>query len=356
MKIPEGPYDINPKWLTDKLTQRGIIRDVEVSSIEVEPLSGIGLTAEISRLCLAYRGSGDAIPKSVIAKFSVASERRWSMREFRLYEREVRFYEEFSERVEIRTPKSYYSFFDPETADHILLIEDISHARPGDRFAGCSTDDADLAVREIAGFHAQWWDSSELERKSWLVVPHLRQTYHEIYQQSWGAFIEKAAEVMSPAMLEIGEALCEKYLMVTRRLFDPPVTILHRDYHLDNFFFDLENEPGTFAVIDWQWVTKGRGAYDIAYFLATNLEPIAGRKAEARLLRTYYQTLKRGGIQNYEFREFFDDYRRGVLATFVQYATITGIGLFDDKLEQVLSTLMRRIITTVLELNCGELL
>jgi len=356
VEIPNGPDAIEPEWLTGILRENGVLPDGEVASVDVEPLSGKGLTSVLARLHVSYRYAGAGAPVTMIVKFSCASELRDIMRLLHTYEREVCFYREIADRVSLRTPRCYYSAFDPETADHVLLLEEISDARPGDQFAGCSIEDAMLAVRKIAEFHAKWWESDELESMSWLVVPELQQIYHDNYRACWDSFVERADGDLPEEMRAIGEALRDAYQEVTAPLFDPPCTIIHRDFHLDNLFFDLDGDPGTLAVFDWQWVTKGRSAYDVAFFSSLNLDPSVRREREIELLHSYRNALLGAGVHTYAFERLFDDYRRGVLATFVQIAGVTGLGLFDDKLELVRETLIRRTVSAVLDLNCGELL
>lgn len=353
--IPNGPEAIEPSWLTRILRKAGALTTGSVSSIGVEPLTGKGIASTLVRLRICYRDTSHSVPATMIAKFSCPSELRDVMRSLRTYEREVRFYREIADGVAVRTPRCYYSAFDTETADHILLLEEITGARAGDMFAGCSAEDAELAIRTIAEFHARWWESDDLEEMEWLVVPHLQQTYQETYREYWGSFVERADGVLSAEMRAIGDALCDRYQEVTAPLFDPPCTMLHRDYQLDNLFFDLGGEPGTLAVFDWQWVTKGRGAYDVAFFAALNLDPSTRRATEIELLHGYQKVLEGSGVKNYTFAQVFNDYRRGIIATFAQVAQVTGLGLFDDKLELVIETMIRRVVSAVLDLKCGEL-
>src|SRR4029079_10196445 len=97
------------------------------------------------------------------AKFrTYGRESRASADMFRMYETETRFYEEIAPTVELRTPRRYCSARAADSTDFILLMEDLAPAQVGDQVAGCPVAHAELAIRELAKFHATWWDSPKL--------------------------------------------------------------------------------------------------------------------------------------------------------------------------------------------------
>ncbi len=75
------------------------------------------------------------------------------------------------------------------------------------------------------------------------------------------------------------------------RLSEPPLTLLHGDYRLDNLFFDPGAEDPVVA-IDWQICGLGRSPYDIAYFMSQSLSPEDRKVADEQVLRTYYDSLR----------------------------------------------------------------
>ena len=97
-----------------------------------------------------------------------------------------------------------------------------------------------------------------------------------------------------------------------------PITLV-RDYRLDNLFFDASRV----AVIDWQIAFRGRGIFDVAYFLSGCVDPKLRRAEEGRLVRLWYETAARGHAA-YTFDEAFLDYRRAVLYCHVYTVIATG--------------------------------
>ena len=107
----------------------------------------------------------------------------------------------------------------------------------------------------------------------------------------------------------------------------PPMTIVHGDYRLDNLFFGTNGV----AVIDWQVAHRGRGVFDVAYFLSGCLEPAARRAEEMRLLHLWYELATDGG-HGYAFEDALRDYRRAVLYCHVY--TVIAIGSLDPANER----------------------
>jgi Ser/Thr protein kinase RdoA (MazF antagonist) len=108
----------------------------------------------------------------------------------------------------------------------------------------------------------------------------------------------------------------EAYPALLARLAAAPATIIHGDYRLDNLFFDA---AGAVAVIDWQFVSRCRGIYDVAYFIGLDLEPAARRAHEQALLAQYVATLAAHGVAGYSLETARVDYRRALLLAFAVF-------------------------------------
>ena len=111
LKIPAGPQEITPQWLTHALRQSGTITDATVRSFESKTIGeGAGFMGQLAQVALLYEGSEAGVPRSLIAKFpSDIPENRDIGNLFRFYEREARFYQEIADEVELRTPRRYYN-------------------------------------------------------------------------------------------------------------------------------------------------------------------------------------------------------------------------------------------------------
>ncbi|KAH8066681.1 ecdysteroid kinase [Aureococcus anophagefferens] len=69
------------------------------------------------------------------------------------------------------------------------------------------------------------------------------------------------------------------YASLTRRLAEPPLTLLHGDFRAANLMVD---EGGAVVVYDWQFAALGNGGYDLAYFVALSAPVDERRRRRAR--------------------------------------------------------------------------
>jgi aminoglycoside/choline kinase family phosphotransferase len=360
--IPSGPQDLTPEWLTQALRSGGAIERAAVSSFEVKVIGeGAGFLGQLAQVRLTYDRPEEGAPQSLIAKLPAAApENKEVAQFFRFYEREVRFYDEIAHSVELRTPRLYFSHFDAGTGDFALLIEDLAPACVGDQLSGCTTHQVELAVRELARFHAAWWEHPKLQDLDWLPSIH-DQWYVEAvaggYAQAWGPFNDYFGDRLAPAMRDLGERYGQKIPQLMEYFGTAPCTIIHGDYRLDNLFFDPSQPGSALAVIDWQISARARGVFDVAYFLAGTLPPDQRRAGERDLVRLYHDLLAEGGVRGYSLELCWDDYRRSLLFL-LNYAVI-GIGSLDlanERGVELFEMIAQRTMTAIDDLNAGELL
>lgn len=360
--MPSGPEDLNPEWLTGALRGAGVIGDATVESFESEIIGeGTGFMGQLAQVRLAYEPSTADAPRSLIAKFPSASpENRRLANMFRFYEIETRFYQEVADEVELRTPHCYYSVVDSETQEFVLLLEDLTPARVGDQLAGCSPEQTELAVAQLAQFHATWWENPRLAELDWLPDtndPVRAQTTQAGYGMAWAPFVQRFGHQVPPSMLETGERFGGKVARLMDGLAAPPRTIMHADYRLDNLFFASPEGGDPLAVIDWQLCQRGRGTFDIAYFVTFTLPPEERRAKETSLLHDYHRILTENGVRDYDFDACLRDYRLSTLFCWL-YAVIDlgGIDLANERGLALVTNDLHRAAAAVADLNAAELI
>ena len=346
LQIPYSVEHVTSKWLTDALASTGVISSSTVTSFDSERLGvGQGFTGQISRLRLAYDSRDDGAPHSLIAKFpSTDPVVRAAVDEIGIYEREVRFYGELAAQVELSTPRCFYSATDGEVGDHVLLLEDLAPARVGDNVAGCSDEDAELAIREIAKFHAAFWEDSRLAGLDWIPsFDNLAEIMQERYRRYWNPFLAKVGELLPPTLLEIGQVFGDNVASIMRQLGGSPRTIDHGDYRLDNMIFGAPVTGRPLTVIDWQVPMIGPGVADVAYFVGFCIDPEQRRATELGLLRDYHSALLACGVSGYDFDGCMHDYRRCILYHLTR--VVTAIALLDvssERGQQLVKAILQR--------------
>jgi aminoglycoside/choline kinase family phosphotransferase len=333
-QIPESPEAITPPWLTRALRNRSTISEAVVESVEMNLLGeGQGFAGQIARVKLNYDIEEKGAPRSLIAKFPSADPTARSLiRQYRVCEREIRFYEEIANRVGVATPSCYGSVLDRASGDGVLLLEDLTDARVGDNVAGCSRDEAELALRQLAKLHAGWWGSRELEDLDWM--PYFNdnaEMVRVLYEQTlWDTFLQKVEEIfpgrqLPVSLLDIGAGLRNNLAQVANRLAESPRTLVHGDYRLDNLLFGTAEYQVPLTIIDWQGAVRGRGAADLWHFMIYCLPPEQRRAMEQPLLDAYHTALREHGVRDYDFSQCLYDYR---FAGFHQVAMmVLGVGI-----------------------------
>lgn len=361
--IPQTPEAIDAAWLTDTLRAGGhISRDTAVAAVDAERIAeGAGFVGLLARLRLRYADDRANGPKTLIAKVPSADPgSRALATTFGLYEREVRFYAELAPLVELRTPACYCSAMDGAAGEYLLLLEDLdATGAAGDQVRGCTREDARLAVSELARFHAAWWESPRLDAVGWLQrgTDVFREPLRLMYPALLPRFMELYGERL-PAPIAAAMPGLDAYALAVMDAVDrAPTTLAHGDYRLDNLFFGRAGSPYRLAAVDWQSVNRGAAAFEVPYFIVTNLTTEQRRAMEMDLLGLYVKTLREGGVSGIELDQLLADYRRTLLmmlaggvitGTTLQATNERGLALFE--------AIFDRFLTAIVDLNSLALL
>ena len=170
----------------------------------------------------------------------------------RAYYREVAFYRELAQRLGDTLPACHFGEYDEAEGWFTLLLEDVLGASQGDQIAGCTVEEARIALRALAHLHAPVLGDPAVGALGWLNEPNPLDT--ALLKQLLPGFLERYRDRIAPAHAEV----CERFVPVIdgwsadRR---PPLGLVHGDYRLDNLLFG----DGTCKVVDWQTVELGPG-------------------------------------------------------------------------------------------------
>lgn len=359
--VPRSPEEITPQWLTGALRENGVIGDASVTGIEHHRIgAGAGFLGQLSKLTLSYDREQPGAPATLIAKLPALDPGgRHVGNLFRFYEREIRFYDEISDKVKISVPRRYYSAMDVEGDEYLLLIQDMAPAVVGDEAAGVSLEQSELAIRAIAEFQAGWWDSPELEKLDWMpaVNAPVHQSAEPAYQQAWEPFCQMFGDKLSPKVMALGDEMQHHVVDLLNAVEPAPRTIIHGDFRGDNVFFGDGVSAPAFSAIDWQISSKGRGVFDVAYFLCTSVTPEIRKESEERLVRMWHDIISESNdTSRYTYDDAFYDYR--VSALYMHVYTVIALGTLDTANERgvmLFNEWLRRRATAIEELDCHEL-
>ncbi|MDX1649324.1 MAG: phosphotransferase [Myxococcota bacterium] len=310
--VVADPARVTAEWLSEALRQGGALPpDVAVTGFEAERV-GTGQVGQNVRFRLALSRPAEGAPASVVGKFPSSDpvSRATGVAQGN-YMKEVRFYQEVAPTVDIRTPRCWHAAWEPEHSDFVLLMEDLAPARQGDQIAGCSVDEAALALEELAKLHAPRWNDPSLASIEWLNrrSPEGARIVQALYTSVWEGFVRRYGDRLAPEALAAAERLgprLERWLLRA----EGPRAVTHGDYRLDNMLFGTPEGGPPLAVVDWQTPGHGPPLADVSYFLGAGLPVELRRRHEDALLREYHGHLRAGGVSGYDLERCREDYRR----------------------------------------------
>lgn len=351
--IPRHPGDVTPDWLATVLSARGA--PVEVSEVDVAPI-GTGQTGATYRVAVTYGTDPGELPPTFVIKLP-AQDDAVRDRVALGYRTECAFYSYMVERVNVPTPQCFYTGITEDAKDFALLLADQAPAVQGDQIAGCGEQAARLAVTALAGLHGPGWCDT-----FWLDLPEIAfqrpdeasaAGLGEVAKMSAGITLDKLGDRLSAEDRETFTAtmdLVTPWLLAERDRF----ALLHGDYRLDNLLFDPEYRR--VSVVDWQTVSVGLPARDLAYFTATSLNSELRADIEEGLVDEYHQALLGYGVSDYDRETCWRDYRLGMPHTVLISALGFAFATATERGDDMVLTMLRRGCRAIRDLGTLELI
>ena len=342
------PDQVTPDWLTTVLRAAGATDEGTVLDVHATPV-GTGQVGECVRFGLTW-DDADAGPATVLGKFPSDDETsRATATAVRTYEVETRFYQQLRSRVDIAAPVPHYAQIDMATHDFAIVMNDLAPAEQGDQIAGCTPDEAAIAVEEVAKLHAPLWGDSTLAGLEWMNRSS-PEGLRGIVDMVWPGFLERYAGRLDPEVEAAGSSLVER-LEAYLSWRPEQLTAVHGDYRLDNMLFDPSPGGVPMTTVDWQTVSHGPGVQDVAYFIGTGLEPGLRAEVERDLVKEYHATLRAGGVKDQSFDACWDQYRRYAFAGFIMAMISSMIVGQTDRGDEMFMAMANRSGRMALDLD-----
>jgi hypothetical protein len=345
VSVVDDVSGLTASWLTQVV--RGAGHDGEVTDLLVAPI-GTGQMGANYRLTSTFAGDPGDFPATVVAKLPAPDPAGRSM-VAPGYLAELTFYRELADTVAVRAPKAHLAIATDAGTEFTLLLEDLAPAVQGDQLAGCSVAAATAAARNVAGLHGPrwcdptWWDTpcsspvgdEAIAFMSDLVVGAVG-TFLEIVGADWTPAERDLLAEVAAAMPAFMGGRTERFAAV------------HGDYRLDNLLFG----PGDDVVaVDWQTLSIGLPARDVAYLLGTSLRVEDRRAHERSIVEAYHAALVGHGVADYSVDECWDDYRFGMFQCPLINVLGAAFGRRTERGDQMFTAMARRWITALADLD-----
>lgn len=272
-------------WLEQALSQGR--QPVELDGFRV--VQTLGPSALKIRLEADYAdGTGQGLPRALCLK-GIFDERLTPWLKGGAQQLESFFYERCAPRFGVRVPACFYTGYDPETGNGIIIMEDL--VPKGVRFLSALSPYSEAQARQSLGQLAR------LHAASWNADPR---------QDPWiTSKLEylAAGPSVTPARLtelmqgERGECLPDD-LRDGPRIYAGMAALARRDAHVDRCFVHgdahagnvWESAEGT-GLVDWQVLQRANWSIDVAYHIGAALDIEERRGSESRLLDHYLDCL-----------------------------------------------------------------
>ena len=345
--IPGSIEDVDAEWLAS-------CTGLSVSSVEVEQIGvGIGVSSAVYRLRL----QGEGVPETLVLKLRALDEAAvFTSSVLRMYEREVKFFDELATQSPIRVPRGFHGAVSDDGATYALVMEDMGGHRQVDQNEGMTLADAERSVDELAAYHATFWRRAQPYVDSGAALSLRDEVYPAVLPMAFAEGWEKlqAGMDITPAIGAVARRWTEEMPSMLNRLCTEPTTVIHGDYRADNIFFD---EDGGVVLLDFQLTGMGSGSSDLAYFVVQSLDAEVASTAERDLFDRYVDGLRTAGVAAEDTERLWDDYRLAALFCLVYPVVASrGMDLGDPRQFELLDKLNTRFARALEELALAELL
>ncbi|ARU05415.1 hypothetical protein CCO03_12590 [Comamonas serinivorans] len=301
---------ITADWVNAVLQHHQPDPQRRVQSVRAERI-GNGMIGKNLRIDVTYAAgaTGAHRPASLVVKLpSDGLVSRETGLRGRLYEREVKFYQQVAPQIPQVVPRALYAQLTDDNRDFCLLMEDVAPCTYGDQLQGCSVEEAEWAMDAAAQLHAPFWGSEDILRHEWLDRSLMMTNLPILLKEKLPIFLDIYRHKLSEADLALIArfvGLAESYYA----LHQAPLTITHGDFRLDNMMFRIQGGAGDICVVDWQTVLIRPGMTDVSFFLGCGLKPEARQLHERALVQRYHAQLCQRGVQHYSAEDCWRDYR-----------------------------------------------
>jgi len=220
-----------------------------------------------------------------------------------MYANEVHFYQHIRPSIDCEMPKAFGTAFDQKTGQFAVLMEDLSpkQAHFPNATEERSLEEVKSLLDGLATLHAKYWQSSELEKLSWLpktfeggMFPVFDAIGLDVIKDQVKKNLFKQ-DLLKPLNRNLDEQWAALWKSQQFIYENEALTLLHGDTHVGNSYTLPEGRAGW---LDFQLMVKGPWVHDVTYILMTALSTEQRRKHEVDLIQYYLDQVSHKGVDH----------------------------------------------------------
>ncbi|QFU77893.1 DUF1679 domain-containing protein [Halioglobus maricola] len=263
------------KAIADTILEAASARAISGTTVIQTLWSGYG---EIVRADLQGSEHDSVILKHIQLPDTGDHPRGWNtdlshQRKIRSYQVETHWYEHYAQRCDDHCPVPACLAVNTAENETLLVLTDLDAAGFDDRKDHVDIEDIHACLDWLANFHALFLHSSAQGLWDCGTYWHLDTRPDEL-------------EALEDAALRRAAPLIDQRLKQCRHQ-----TLVHGDAKLANFCFTKDTPLPRVAAVDFQYVGRGCGMKDVAYFIGSCLREDQCEALEHQLLDRYFSVL-----------------------------------------------------------------
>lgn len=354
---------LTPEWLTNIFKNKGYLNQGKVTKI-IKKKSQETVTSNIHFLEVTFSTNVQGEPAS--PEIVVKIHKLNPVNKF-LGKHEAIFYNIVAEMMNnMPIPICYDAAFSEEIGRSHIMLENLSKTHTGCFDYPPSKRYLERAIDCLAEIHAFWWDHpklKEISKHSYVLYTFKENSFNEIEILTWfnsqketlKRFLKNVGDRISDKRKELFEKVFSLFPQVaSERLKKENITVIHVDPHFMNFFYpkDITNQKSKVILSDWMGWSVGVGGQDLSYMIGAFFFSDYRSLTEENLIKRYYNSLLKFGVENYSWDDCWYDYKLFALLNLYRVIWWWSVGSpsmgWGQRLENAISTIE--------DLNCMELL
>jgi Ecdysteroid kinase-like family len=328
-------------------------RPVELDGIEVQDIPSVSSNCRNLVLSLQHQ-SGPELPDSAFLKLPMESAMtRWFFGVIKSWQLESHFFRHVAGKVPLRTPITYAT---ASQGTRFFLLQENLNADDSvqlfvnfDMHEGPSLELVKRCLDAFARLHSSHYGMSQEQR--YALIP---EDLHLFLSPSMGAVSRTLNSLgLKPCMKKhpglIPEEVVQAYRLSVENWdkllgfwFADPLSLLHGDSHLGNFFVSGEE----MGMLDWQAAHWGKGIRDVQYFLNNSVPESVLAQHERELVRYY---VERRGVHGEAIDEdrTWQEYRSFTFHALFTIVVSIGFGALNEEQDALMEEILRRSVASV---------